>query len=40
MNNNSGLTLLIDQATSSDLTRPDPNLNLKICKEIFSKPDK
>ena len=31
---------LIDQATSNDLPRPDPQLNLKVCKEIFSKPDK
>jgi hypothetical protein len=34
------LVQLIDQAISNDLARPDTQLNIKVCKEIFSKPDK
>lgn len=34
------LVQLIDQATSNELSRPDSQLNVKVCKEIFSKPDK
>ena len=36
---NSKVTLLIDQATDTDLTRPDTSLNLQICQEIHSKPE-
>ena len=31
---------LIDAATSNELSRPDANMNIQVCKEIFSKPDK
>jgi hypothetical protein len=31
---------MIDAATSNDLQRPDTQMNVKVCKEIFSKPDK
>jgi hypothetical protein len=34
------LVQMIEQATSNELSRPDTQLNIKVCKEIFSKPDK
>lgn len=36
----SQIVQLIDSATSNELQRPDTQLNIKVCKEIFSKPDK
>jgi len=36
----SQIVQLIDAATSNELQRPDAQLNIKVCKEIFSKPDK
>jgi hypothetical protein len=39
MNTNSKISMLIDQATSNELNRPDPSLNLQVITEINSKAD-
>lgn len=37
---NSRVTYMIDQATSNDLSRPDPSLIAQACQEISLKSDK